>query len=328
MPFVCIPYTREYESQWDNFITADAANGTFLHSRNFLNYHPKNRFADRSLLICKDNHIAAVIPACTIVENGEKIFVSHAGSTFGGVVIHRKYLRAANILEIINGMEKELKTDDHRKILMKITPDIFAEENSDLLQYALANCDYDTFGELNTYIDFDTYKPNVKDNITHGQKENLKIAQKNGLTFKPLDTAENIARIHAILSKNLSKYNAKPVHSIEELLDFKQNRLKNIAGFYGVFLKTQMIAGAMTFRFAKTVHTQYLAADPDHAPCRPASFLYYKLIETARENGFSKLSWGISTENNGRFLNSNLLAFKESFGSKHSLNRGFYKRLS
>jgi hypothetical protein len=87
-------YEDKYEEEWDKFIEVDSINGTFLQSRNFLNYHPQDRFIDSSFLIFKDNRLAAVIPGCTINAEGKKVFSSHAGSTFGGMVIHKKVYTA------------------------------------------------------------------------------------------------------------------------------------------------------------------------------------------------------------------------------------------
>lgn len=78
-------YREADEAAWDDFIEHQAVNGTFLQTRRFLNYHPKDRFQDCSLIIeDKKGHIAAVCPACCVEENGEKQFISHMGSTFGG----------------------------------------------------------------------------------------------------------------------------------------------------------------------------------------------------------------------------------------------------
>ena len=36
-----IPFIKEYEERWDEFVLKKAVNGTFLQTREFLNYHPK-----------------------------------------------------------------------------------------------------------------------------------------------------------------------------------------------------------------------------------------------------------------------------------------------
>ena len=82
-----VKYESTYEDIWDSFITEKSCNGTFLQSRRFLNYHPEGRFADTSYLVFNDKqHLVAVCPACEIIEDGKKIFYSHSGSTYGGIV--------------------------------------------------------------------------------------------------------------------------------------------------------------------------------------------------------------------------------------------------
>jgi hypothetical protein len=318
-------YDDSYETQWDNFVYNDSVNGTFLQTKKFLNYHPKERFIDKSILLFKENVLIAVVPGCSIDDEGRKTFFSHAGSTFGGFVIHKKYYDAVNIIEMIKFLENKLREGSFEKIVLKITPDIFSKEKSDVLQYALAYCGYDDYYELSTYIDFETYKQDISDNFNHGQRGKLKQALKNDMCLKEINNDEEISSFYDILKKNLLKFNIFPVHSIEELLDFKNNRLKGIVKFYGILLKNKMIAGGMLFDFGSILHAQYLSVDYDYIKYRPMTYLYYKLIELASQNGYKILSWGISTEKRGAVLNESLLSFKESFGSKYSLNRGFYK---
>jgi hypothetical protein len=324
--FTIVPYEDKYEQEWDKFVAEDAINGTFLQSRNFLNYHPKERFVDSSYLVFKENKLSAVIPGCIISEDGVKVFSSHSGSTYGGLVIHKKYYNATNLIEMIKALEQHFIDYGFQKSLLKITPDLFCKEKSDLLQYALSYCGYNSYSELSTYIDFDTYKEEIIENLEHGQKGKLKNALKNGINFRYIKSDKEITEFYTILEKNLLKYNTMPVHKLEEIIDFKNNRLKNKIVFFGVFLEDKMIAGGMLFKINDVLHAQYLSTDYDFIKYRPMAYLYYKTIEYARENNYKKLSWGISTEKQGTILNENLLAFKESFGSKYALNRGFYKK--
>jgi lipid II:glycine glycyltransferase (peptidoglycan interpeptide bridge formation enzyme) len=228
---------------------------------------------------------------------------------------------------MIKALEDKLRGDGFEKIVLKITPDLFNKEKSDVLQYALTYCGYGSYSELSTYIDFETYKQDIKTNCSHGQRENIKNSLKYDLQFKKLNNDNDIYQFYGILEKNLTKFNAMPVHTVDELLDFKNSRLKNIIEFYGVYFESTMISAAMIFKFDTMFHTQYLASDYDYLNYRPMTYLYYKLIELAFQNGYKTLSWGISTEKRGSVLNESLLSFKESFGSKYSLNRGFYKEI-
>jgi len=320
-----VKYEDKYEKQWDNFVINETVNGTFLQTRLFLNYHPKNRFRDCSVLIIKKNSIVAVIPGCEVYSNGKKVFSSHAGSTFGGIIIRKKDYNARSVLDIIDAFLGHLRMQEFGKVILKLTSDIFCLESSDLLQYALFNKDFKSYKEISTYIDLSSYNEDIKKNFTSGQKENLRHSMKHELEFKQIFTDEEINKFYIVLCDNLAKFNTSPIHTANELIDFKQNRLKNIILFFGVYFGNEMIAGSMLFKFRNVIHTQYLATKQDMIEFNPMTFLYYNLINEVRNMNYDKLSWGISTEENGKLLNTSLLAFKESFGSKYTLNRTFYK---
>jgi hypothetical protein len=318
-------YDPGHESQWDNFIHNDSVNGTFLQSRNFLNYHPKERFVDSSVLLFKKNVLAAVVPGCSVDDGGKKTFFSHAGSTFGGLVVHKKYYDALSVIEMIKTLENGIKEKGFEKIILKITPDLFCKENSDVLQYALAYCGYSNYSELSAYIDFNDYDKDITNNFNRAQRKRLNQALKNNMKFEILKSDKEICDFHDILQKNLIKYNAKPIHTAEELLDFKNYRLKELVEFCGVFYDDKMIAGGMMFKMGDIIHAQNLNGDSDYLQYNSMPYLYYCAINHALQKGYKILSWGISTEKRGSVLNESLLSFKESFGSKYSLNRGFYK---
>ena len=79
MEFTVQPYTAEQEAAWDRFVMQESGNGTFLQTRNFLNYHPAGRFEDASLMVYNEHGgLAAVVPgAVQQEENGCEIFRSH-----------------------------------------------------------------------------------------------------------------------------------------------------------------------------------------------------------------------------------------------------------
>ena len=92
-------YEDSLEEQWDKFITEKSINGTFLQSRRFFNYHPAGRFKDVSLVVYNEkNNIAALIPACELEQDGKKVFFSHKGTTFGGIIIDKKHHNAKHVV--------------------------------------------------------------------------------------------------------------------------------------------------------------------------------------------------------------------------------------
>ncbi len=327
--YVVQEYSEKYEKRWDSFIEKESVNGTFLHTRRFLNYHPQGRFKDCSYLVLdRGGNIVAVCPAIEKTENGEKIFFSHGGSTYGGIVFADRIYYAHKVLEIIDALEETLK-GKFDKIVLKITPTIFSTEPSDLLEYAFYYKGYERFEELNSYIDFSRYDENILSNFAQGKRTNVNNCLKRGVTLKKLEDEADIRAFYGILCETLSKYDRKPVHTIEELLEFKDCRLKDECGFFGAYLDGEMIAGSMMFYFKKAnvAHTQYLCAKHEYDTLSPMTFMYYAMIKHAKDCGYSKISFGISTEHDGKEINEGLTKSKEAFGGRHSVNRIYFKGL-
>lgn len=319
-------YTDEYKDKWDDFVLNQSMNGTFLQTKQFLDYHG-DRFCDASLILYKGNDtIVAVVPACTITEAGRKIFSAHRGSTFGGIVVARQFYNIEHMEAVMNVLEDYFQSNSYDEVQLKCTSDIFAEENTNLLSYFLFQRGYSSYDEISSYVNYKTYKEEIPANFTSGRRRDYNYSLKHNLTFREIGSREEIEKFYTILCENLQKFDAAPVHTLEELQEFKESRLKDIVEFYGVFYEDEMIAGSMVFCFGdRVLHTQYLAASQKHLKMFPMNFLDTNLIRVAKERGFRYFSFGTSTEDHGRVLNKHLAQFKEGFGTEYGLNRTFMK---
>lgn len=326
MSSLCVRlYNPSDKERWDYFILEESANGTILQTKRFLDYHG-DRFKDCSLIVEKGTTIVAVVPACEEEQGGKKIFYSHKGSTFGGLVVGKDFYNIEHVEGIMDVLDTYFVEQGYDEVWIKCTSDIFASENPSLLYYYLFQRGYVSFDEIGCYVDFSNYQEEIESNFTSGKRRDYRYSLKAGLSFRKIDSDEEIKRFYEILCQNLRKYDAKPVHSYEELLWFRDEILKREAEFYGVFKDEEMIAGSMLFNFSdKVLHTQYLAADSEMLKCYPMNYLYTKLIYLAKERGFRIMSFGTSNEEHGRVLNKKLAQFKESFGTKFGLNRTFIK---
>lgn len=322
--FEVVRYSEQWEKKWDSFIEQESINGSFLQSRRFLGYHPVDRFSDHSLILKEEGKdiIAAVIPGC----EKEGVYYSHQGSTFGGIVIGKRYYSSKNLESIILQTEKYLKEHQFIEVFYKIPSDLFSLESSELLQYFLNKNFYTEWMELSTYINILAINDPIMF-VTIKQRSIIRKAIKLGMTFRKVQSEGDIRCFYELLESNLLKFKRKPVHSFEELLDLSNNRLKEDVSFFVVEYQSRIIAGAMTFGFKKTLHTQYLASSQDFNTLGAMPFLYYSLMLYAIEQNFQFLSWGISTTERGKVLNEGLIQFKESFNSSFINNRTFWKKL-
>ena len=313
-------------SRWDRFVMQDSVNGTFLQTRNFLNYHAEGRFEDNSLIFAKGTNIVAVIPAHIIECDGQKQFVSHRGSTYGGIVLGKQFTKLANIEAVFEAFHQYVLEHGIDTVQLKMTGDIYAGEAGNALEYYFFLHGYTMSCEMGYYVDFDKYHEDTVSNFTASRRRHYNSSLQNNLIFKQIVADNEIHDFYHVLCDNQKKFNKAPVHSFDELLDLKHNRLHDLVQFYGVYSGDEIIAGSMVFYFGQQVfHTQYLACRQDKTETHANEFLYKNLIDEAKRNGFAKLSFGTSTLDGGKVLNKTLAQFKEGFGTLPYVNRTYRK---
>ena len=322
-------YESAMEAEWDDFVLNKSMNGTFLQTRKFINYHPEGRFADRSLCIRKGNELVATILACELEDEGKRTFFAHKGTTFGGITLSDKVYSASSVNELMEAVHSFLQEEGFEKIYLKMVPDAYQKRNTNLLDYFLYKNGYTCYNELNYYMHLDRYKADVITQFSSSKRRDYRYSLKNPLQFKLLETREEIAQFYEVLKLNLAKLNLHAVHSLEDLYDLKFNRFDDKIRFYGVYLEDKMIAGSMIFIFdGRIFHTQYLSSDEQYLKIFPMDFLITNLIQTAVDMDMELFSFGICTEDQGRYLNLGLSRFKEGFGTEFCINRSYEKALA
>lgn len=323
-----LPYTPDWESRWDRFVAETAVNGTFLQSRRFLNYHPQGRFEDASVLVLRGNELAAVVPAAAGLVDGKRLLRSHPGSTFGGPVVCEELWRAQRLIELVGALE-EYWRGAFDGVEYKITPDLFTTLPSDALQYALYHQGYRDELEVSAYVELaGRSAEELRAAYSFNKRYDVKRCEKAGLVCAPLVTDDDVQAFYELLCLNLQKFDAKPVHTLPELLDFKNERLKEEVSFLGVRdPEGALVGAACLFSFAQTntLHTQYLATAPNVRAYAPSSFLYDSVLREGLTRGYRRVSLGTATHNRGRVLNEGLIQNKEGYGSLHTVNRIYTK---
>lgn len=323
------PYRPEYAGKWARFVMEGSMNGTFLHTRRFLSYHPEGRFEDASLMIFNGSELVGVCPAAAQAVNGVKMLRSHPGSTFGGPVLSPALLRAPKLTALVEQLDAYWQAQGYGAAELKLTSDLFCTLPTDALQYALYHAGYTDELEIAAYLPIAGQSHEALNAAySFNKRYDLKKCQKAGLEARPIETREQLAAFYDLLCLNLQKFDAKPVHTLHELWDFQSARLKDEVSFLGVYNpQGRMVAGACLFFFAQAnvLHTQYLATDPAVKGYVPSAFLYDAVIRRGLILGASRVSFGTSTHDRGRVLNVGLIQNKEGYGCLHSLNRIYTK---
>lgn len=154
-------------------------------------------------MIYKGNTLTACVLGCEWIEEGEKVFFSHKGTTFGGIVIGKQIYNATSINELMDCMEDYLREQQFDKIYLKMTPAVFERENTDLLDYFLYQKGYEQYTELNYYMHLNRYRENILSQFSAGKRRDYRYALKNNLTFEKLETKEQVMQFYDVLQINL-----------------------------------------------------------------------------------------------------------------------------
>ena len=295
---------------WNDFI-ASAKNATFLFHRDFMEYH-SDRFTDHSLLLYKGSKLIAVLPANSVDQE----LYSHQGLTYGGLVLAPK----VKLVDVIEGCQVLLEylydqgiTTLHLKEVPSFYCQLPSEEMAYVLQLLQANC---TRVDTASVIDY-RHRLAIQSNRIEGVKK----AKKQGLRIE--ETQDFTSFWNEILLPNLTKrHNAKPTHTLDEIIQLTTKFPKNIRQF-NVYKDDQIVAGATIFETKTTAHVQYISANEQKQELGALDFLFSALI-TDTFSGKGYFDFGISNEQQGQKLNKGLSYWKECFGARTHVHR-FYE---
>lgn len=294
---------------WNQLISK-ADNRHFMFQRDYMDYH-HDRFVDFSYLVFSDNHLIAVFPGC----KQDRLWNSHGGLTFGGLIISSKNNRIGLICEIYDAFFDQLQKDGFHEAFIKPLPSIYHVFSCEGELYALGKEKIiEQLTEVTTTVDLRS-----RASVSNLRKRQQKKANNYGLSVHRDDDYEPFWRI---LSARLeSKYETEPVHTLTEIIKISAKFPNNIS-LYKVLDKDKTCLGGCVIFINDTVwHAQYISSTDKGMKLGALDLLFMSLIENAQNAEAHYFDFGISTENNGLFLNRTLAQFKEGFGGRSVIHR-------
>ena len=305
-----IKYVDNKRLEWDNFVKR-SKNGHFFFYRDYMEYH-SDRFHDFSLIIYNDKgNIMALLPASI---DGDMV-ISHGGLTFGGVVCDSK-MTAAKMLDVFASVKQFLKNGGVKMLIYKCMPAIYNKYPSDEALYALFRNNAKLYRRD---VSFSIYLPDRLP-YRYTRKSEVKKGYKHQYS---LQESRQYGEYIGLLDKILIKYHGThPVHSAEELRMLAEKFPNNIK-LYTAEKNGQIEAGTVIFLQAGVVHTQYLANSDEGKKTGALDCLLDWLITDVYKDKIW-FDFGISCEQDGRYLNEGLAAQKEGFGAR-AVVHDFYR---
>lgn len=307
-------YEDIYETSWDDFVLNNTL-GTIYHTRRFINYHPKDRFIDKSILLFYKEELICVLP-CTIekkceISNELKFsnsdsYFSYTGATYGGPVISKKYYKSKYLIYIIN----RIFSYYDNKIEFRLANNIYFNESSFILQYLL-NRKLIMKTELSWYINIeDDFIDNIKNS---DNKRKLKKMIKQNVQCYISQQTNDYINYYNILKLMLKRnHNTEPTHTLEEFLSLI-NILKSDQLLFICKENDIILAGVYVIKVTnKCWYTFYISRNINFSDSSiNVIYIIYNIVNEAKKNNVKYLDYGICTENKGEYINEGLANFKE-----------------
>lgn len=300
--FEIIRYTADRADEWNQFV-AQSKNGTFLFDRRYMDYH-SDRFEDCSLMVYRRRQLWAVLPANRVGQ----VCYSHQGLTYGGLVIGWK-ATAAEVCEAMQAINDFLRSDGMTKVVYKAVPYIYHTLPADEPLYALTEVcrAHLTSRDIASVIDLDAALP-----LSELRRRGRRKAQSQGVTIRYSD---DFAAFWQLLTDNLrTKYNARPVHTLEEITLLRDRFPENIR-LLAAFVGDEMVAGTVLYVTPRVVKTQYISASPRGKEVCALDMLFPQLL-TDMPGTQRFLDMGTSAMDDSTALKLPLIFQKEGFGAR------------
>lgn len=294
-------YNQNDAPAWDAFVDA-SKNGTFMLKRSYMDYHA-DRFQDYSLMFYNDEKLIALLPAS--VHGAE--LRSHGGLTYGGIVTDL-HMTAQIMLQIFETLKVYMSQHKITSLLYKRIPVIYYMYPSDEDLYALFRNDAKL---VRRDISSAIYLPN-RIGFSERRRRGVKKAKKNGIV---ICESNEYSEYLSILSNILRKYHdAKPVHNVDEIT-LLANRFPENIKLFAAYRDNVMQAGVVAYVAPLVVHAQYIANSEDGRLCGALDAVVdYMIAKYADSKQY--FDFGISTENEGLYLNEGLIQQKQEFGGR------------
>ncbi len=297
------------QAEWDAFV-ASSKNGTFMFQRGYMDYH-SDRFIDASLLVRRDSRLVALLPANRVDDQ----LHSHQGLTYGGLVVSEA-MTTPVMLEMMEALIAHLRDHGFRALHYKTAPTIYHRLPAEEDRYALFR------------LGASLVRRDVLSVIAAGrrgpvQERRRRSAAKSRKQGVIIAEAADWKPYWTLLTQHLQeRYGVAPVHTLEEI-ELLRSRFSHAIRLFEACIGSETLAGVVVFESAMVAHVQYIGSSALGRETGALDAIFEHLIEQVfSDKPF--FDFGISNEQQGRYLNIGLIEQKEGFGSR-AIVHDFYK---
>lgn len=307
-----VQYRGDLKEEWDRFIDK-SKNSSFLLKRDYMEYHA-DRFEDASVMVYDGETLILVFPAN---KKSERIVGSHDGLTYGGFVLGRE-IKLPVALSAIAEVLEFFQQSGITTLEVKLIPRFFQALASDEVDYAMFVCGAELYRRDTALV----VDQNARIKYSGNYRREASRARKNGFTVQ--EELEMKPFWEEVLRPNLNaRFGVEPVHSREEI-ETLQSRFPEGIKCYTVRDSEDVIqCGSVFYLSGNVAHSQYIASSDSGRSNGALNLLFIELMDDVLSS-YRFFDFGTANENQGRALNSGLLAWKERMGGR-TVVHDFYR---
>jgi len=314
--------SSEDVAAWEEFLES-SNNGTLFHSLTFLSYHEPGPVDTRPLIFRDSGRTLAVLPGALRDREGETVFISPWGGSFGGLVVRGgEDLEGIEIL--VDGWLDWCRERGIRAIEISQPPSFYLDDPNQLTEFVLV-----TRGFQRVRCDVTDVIPlggGMEEARSRWRASARKGARKAGECGVVVEESSDLESFYPILEENRERHGATLTHTLpelEKLFELVGHRLKLLLATVG----GEPVGGALLFRCNERVALNfYLCHKHEARLSRPADAVMAASIEAAVEWG--ALHYDLGTSSLGGKPNRGLLQFKGKWGSSPFLREGYRLELN
>ena len=303
-------YTESEKKIWDQFVP-QANNGTLFHMRSFLDYHPKERFLDHSLIIEKKGKLFSVFPAAEKKSGNKNFLISHPGSTVGSFVVPES-LSIADSLCLVDELINYVEGISLEGIRITLPPNLYQRRLSNYMDFSFFKYRFQYVKrEVTSILFLEKSIERTVSKFRPSHQRSIRKARDSGVVVRQSNDFESF---YGILKKNLKiRHNVEPTHTIKELKKI-HTLFPERCNLFAAFIDDEMIAGVVNFVVNEhTVIAFYISHNEKFKEYRAVNFLFYSIFDWAIGLNYKIYDFGIFTVNEEP--NMGLGRFKENFGA-------------
>ncbi|MBR5083204.1 MAG: GNAT family N-acetyltransferase [Prevotella sp.] len=296
-------YTASQSAEWNEFVER-SKNGTFLFHRSYMDYHA-DRFADHSLMVWHKGRLCGLLPA----NEHDGTLYSHQGLTYGGLITD-EHATTAFVCDTFEAINQYLAGQGFKQVVYKAVPWPYHRLPAEEDLYAITQI---CGGRLMVRHISSTIDLHERLSFTESRRSGLRKASVAGLQVREKGP-EGLEGFWHVLSDNLStKYDAQPVHTVEEMRLLMERFPQHIS-LFTVDDGDQVVGGTVIYLMPQVAHTQYISASHEGKQHGALDLLFDHILHL--DLGCRYFDFGKSSDGDGSDLNRPLIFQKEGFGGR------------